>query len=91
MASFSTNPYNNFQAANSKEYISFNKGAKQDFCPETRYDIIPGNSDVFVAEIQKYAAQFGYGSLLNVPSDRNVDASDANTITYKNHVHMIKT
>ncbi len=25
------NPYNNFQAANSKEYISLDKGAKQDF------------------------------------------------------------
>jgi hypothetical protein len=91
MASFSMNPYNNFQAANSKEYISLNKGAKQDFCPETCYNIIPGNSDIFSAEIQKYAAQFGYGSLLNAPSDRNVDASDANTITYKNHIHMIKT
>ncbi len=51
------NPYNNFQAANSKEYISLNKGAKQDFHPETCYDIIPGNSDVFSAEIKKYDAQ----------------------------------
>jgi hypothetical protein len=91
MASFSTNPYSNFQAANSKEYISLNKAAKQDFRPETSYDIIPGNSDVFSAKIQKYAAQFGYGSLLNIPSDHNVNASDANTITYKNHVHMIRT
>jgi hypothetical protein len=28
IASFSTNPYNNFQAANSKEYISLDKAAK---------------------------------------------------------------
>jgi hypothetical protein len=40
MAFFSTNSYNNFQAANSKEYISLDKGAKQDFCPETCYNII---------------------------------------------------
>ena len=80
------NPYNNFQAAN-----SLYKGAKHDFCPETCYNIIPGNSDVFSAEIKNYAAQFGYGSLLNVLSDRDVDASDANTIIYKNHVHLIKT
>jgi hypothetical protein len=91
MASFSTNPYNNFQAANSKEYISLDKGAKQNFFLETCYNIIPGNSVVFSAEIKKYAAQFGYGSLLNVPSDCDVDASNANNITYKNHVHMIKT
>jgi hypothetical protein len=47
MALFSTNPYNNFQAANSKEYISLDKGAKQDFCPETCFDLIPGNNDAF--------------------------------------------
>jgi hypothetical protein len=61
MASYSTNPYNNFQAANSKEYISLDKGAKQDFRPETRFDILPGNSDLFCAEIEKCATQFGYG------------------------------
>jgi hypothetical protein len=71
MASYSTNPYNNFQAANSKEYISLDKGAKQDFRPETRFDIIPGNSDLFSAEIKKCATQFGYGALLNVTTDHN--------------------
>jgi hypothetical protein len=39
MASFSTNPYNNFQAANSKEYISLDKAAKLDFKPDTRFDL----------------------------------------------------
>jgi hypothetical protein len=63
MASYSTNPYNNYQAANSKEYISLDKGAKQDFRPETRFDIIPGNSDLFSAEIEKCSTQFGYGAL----------------------------
>ena len=91
MASYSTNPYNNYQAANSKEYISLDKGAKQDFRPETRFDIIPGNSDLFSAEIEKYSTQFGYGALLNVPSECNVDATDPNIITYRNHVNMIKT
>jgi hypothetical protein len=52
MALFWTNPYNNFQSANSKEYIALDKEAKQDFCPETRFDIIPGNSDIFSAEIK---------------------------------------
>ena len=85
------NPFNNFHAANLKEYISLDKWAKQGVRPETCYNFIPGNSDIFSAEIKKYAAQFRYGSLLNVPSDRNVDALDANTITYKNHIHMIKT
>ena len=81
MALYSTNPFNNFHAANSKEYISLDKGAKQDFFPETWCDIIPENSDIFSAEIQKYAAQFGYGSLLNVLPDREIDTSNANTIT----------
>jgi len=91
MASYSTNPYNNFHAANSKEYISLDKVAKQDFRPETRFDIIPGNSDLFCADVGKCAAQFGYGALLNVPTGRDVDATDPNTITYKDHVNMIMT
>ena len=91
MASYSTNLYNNYQAANLKEYISLDKGAKQDACPETRFDIIPGNSDLFSAEIEKCSAQFGYGALLNVPSEHNVDATDPNIITYRNHINMIKT
>jgi hypothetical protein len=53
MASFSINLYNNFQSVNSKEHIALDKGAKQDFCPKTHLDIIPGNSDAFSAEIKK--------------------------------------
>ena len=91
MASYSTNLFNNFQATNSKEYISLDKGAKQDFCPETCFDIISGNSYILSAEIKKCVTQFGYGALLNVPSEHDVDATDPNTITYKNHINMIKT
>jgi hypothetical protein len=53
MALFSMNPYKNFQAANSKVYISLGKGPKQDFHPETCFDLVPGNSDAFSAEIKK--------------------------------------
>jgi hypothetical protein len=53
MASFSMNPYNNFQAANSKENNSLDKGAKQNFYPEICFDMIHGNSDAFSAEIKK--------------------------------------
>ena len=90
MALFLTNPYNNFQATNSKEYISLNKRAKQDFRPETRFDINPGNSDLFSAEIKKCVALFGYGALLNVPSNCTVDNSNSNIITYSNHINIIK-
>ncbi len=91
MASFSTNPYNNFQAFNSKEYISLDKAAKQNFKPETRFDLIPGNSDSFLVEIEKYSMKFGYGALLNVPTACNVDSTDANAITYKDMVNMTET
>ncbi len=86
-----TNPCNNFQAANSKEYISLDKGAKQDFRPETCFDIVPGNSDLFSAEIKKCAALFGCGVLLNAPFDCTVDTTNSKTTTYNNHIHMIKT
>ncbi len=85
---FSTNPYNNFQATNSKEYIALDKAAKQDFKPETCFDLIPGNSDSFSAEIEKYSTQFGYGALLNVPTTCDVDSTDANAITYNDPVNM---
>jgi hypothetical protein len=42
---FSMNPFNNYYAANSKEFISLDKAAKQDFRPETRYDLLRGNAE----------------------------------------------
>jgi hypothetical protein len=91
MSLYSTNPYNNFQAANSKEYISLDKGAKQDFHPKTHFNLIPGNSDHFSNEVEKCSKQFGYGSLLNVPTNCDVDATDANSLTYKDPINIIDT
>ncbi len=53
--------------------------------------LIPGNSDAISTEIKKYSTQFRYRSLLNAPSDRDVDAADANVITYKQPINMIKS
>ena len=53
--SFSTNPYNNYYAANSKEFISLDKAAKQDIRPETCYDLLTGNADSFAANLEKYS------------------------------------
>jgi hypothetical protein len=64
MTLFLTNPYSNLRAAYSKEYIALNKVAKLDFHPKTHFDSIPGHSNSFSAEIEKYATQHGYGSLL---------------------------
>jgi hypothetical protein len=91
MALFSRNPYNNFQAANSNEYISLDKGANQDFHPETCFDLIPGNSDAFYPKIKKDSKQFGYGSLFHIPTNQNVDTSDENKITYSGHVNIINS
>ncbi len=85
------NPFNNFHAANLKEYISLDKWAKQDFRPKIRFDLIPGNSYAFSAEIKKCSRQFGYGSLLNVTTRHDVDATNPNVIIYKDHVNMINT
>ncbi len=59
LLSFLTNPYNNYYAANAKEFISLDKAAKQDFKPETRYDLLPGNADSFAANLKKYAKHYG--------------------------------
>ena len=64
---FLTNPYNNFYAADSKEFISLDKSAKQDFHLDTRFDLGPENLDAFAVAAEKYAKQFGYSFLLNEP------------------------
>ena len=89
--SFLTNPFNNYYAANSKEFISLDKAAKQDFKPENRNDLLPGNADSLAANLEKYAKHYGYGFLLNVHSTRIPDAIAANTFTYSNPIHMLKT
>jgi hypothetical protein len=89
--SFLTNPYNNYHAANLKEFISLNKAAKHDFQLETCYDLLPGNADSFVADLEKYTKQFGYGFLLNVPSTRTIDATNANAFVYLDQVCMLET
>jgi hypothetical protein len=89
--SFLTNPYNNYYAAYSKDFIAHDKLAKQDFCPDTHFDLFPGNADAFAAEIKKYAKQFGYSSLLNVPTTRQVNATNANLFAYSNSNHMLET
>jgi hypothetical protein len=49
--SFLTNPYDNYYAADLKEFIAFFKLAKQDFRPDTHFDLFLGNADAFAAEI----------------------------------------
>jgi hypothetical protein len=89
--SFSTNPYNNYYTADLKELIALDKSSKQDFHPDTHFDLIPGNADAFAAEIEKYAKQFGYSFLLNVPTARQVDTNNANLFAYSNLNHMLET
>jgi hypothetical protein len=89
--SFSTNPFNNYYAANLKEFISLDKAAKQDFKSKNRYDLLPRNADSFAADLEKYAKHFGYGFLLNVPSTRTDDPDAANTFIYSNAEHMLET
>jgi hypothetical protein len=85
------NPFNNYYTANSKEFISLDKAAKQDFKPETRYDLLPGNADSFAVNLKKYAKHFGYGFLLNVLLMRVVGPTNANAFVYSNQAHILET
>ena len=87
--SFLTNPYNNYYAVISKEFISLDNVAKQDFQPETQYNLLPGNADSFAADLEKFSKQFGYGFLLSIPTTRQVDATDANSFTYLNQIRIL--
>jgi hypothetical protein len=89
--SFLINPYNNYYAANLKEFISLEQAAKQDFHLETHYDLLPGIADSFAANLKKFLKQFGYGFLLNITTTRQTDTTDANTFVYSNQIHMLKT
>ena len=77
---FSTNPYNNYFASDSKEFIALDKSAKQDFNPDKRFDLLPENADAFAAEVEKYAKQYGYSFLLGniTMQDTNKKYSNAN-------------
>jgi hypothetical protein len=85
------NKYNNYYAADLKEFIAPDKSAKQDFRLDTHFDLLPGNADAFAAEIEKYVKQFGYSFLLNVPTTCQVDATNANLFAYSNSNHMLET
>jgi hypothetical protein len=89
--SFPTNPYNNYYAANLKEFISLEKVAKQDFHPETHYDSLPGNANSFAVILKKFSKQFGYGFLLDIPTTCQIDATDVNTCVYSNQIHVLET
>jgi hypothetical protein len=65
--------------------------AKQDFRPDTHFKLLPGNADAFAAEIEKYAKQFDYSYLLNVPTTRQVNATNANLFAYSNSNHKVET
>jgi hypothetical protein len=89
--SFLTNPYNNYYAANLKEFISLDKAAKQDFHPEICYDLLPSNVNSCAANLKKFSKQFGYRFLLNIATTCQTDASNSNTFVYSNQIHMLKT
>ncbi len=55
--SFSTNPYNNYFASDSKEFIALDKSAKQDFNPDKCFDLLPEYADAFAVEVEKYAKE----------------------------------
>jgi hypothetical protein len=89
--SFLTNPYNKYYAADLKEFIALDKLAKEDFRPDTHFDLLPRNVDACAVEIEKYAKQFGYSFLLNVPTTRQVDTTNANLFAYSNSNLMLET
>ncbi len=74
-----------------KKFIALDKSAKRDFCPDTHFDLLPENVDAFAAEIEKCAKQIGYSFLLNVPTTRQVEATNANLFAYSNPNHMLDT
>ncbi len=43
--------YNNYYSATFREYIALDKAAKQDFRPETCFDLLPGNANSFATEL----------------------------------------
>ncbi len=57
--SFLTNPYTNYYLATSKEYITLDKTAKQEFWMEIWFNLLPGNANSFASELDKYSKQHG--------------------------------
>jgi hypothetical protein len=49
------------------------------------------NAYAFAAEVEKYAKQYGNSFLLDVPTVRDVNATNANLFTYSASNHMLET
>ena len=79
--SFPTNPYINYYAANSKEFIALGKSAKQDFKPGKCFNLLPESVDAFAVKVEKYAKNIGFDFLLNMQ----------NLFTHLDSNHMLET
>jgi hypothetical protein len=60
--SFLTSPYNNYYAANSEEFISLDKAAKQDFHLESCYNLLLGNANSFADNLKTFQSNLAMDS-----------------------------
>ena len=87
-----TQPYGQYHASNSKEYMSLRNAAINNFTPEQTFQLDPSNANDYLAQIAELGQNYCYlGMTSRVATECDIDATDPNTVTYREKKDIINT
>ena len=87
-----TQPYGQYHASNSKEHMSLRNSAITNFKPSESFALNPKNATDYLNALKDCGKQYCYlGMISRVPTDCDIDAGDANNITFRNRKDLINT
>ena len=89
---YSTNPYRRYVEPSSREFITLSNNAITNFKSEKVFALDLESSEAFTEHMVSLSKKFGYHGLINrVPTDCDIDGTNANLITYRDHKNFIDT
>ena len=87
-----TQPYGQYHASNSKEYMSLRNAAITNFKPDQTFELETKNANDYLSQISENGQSFCFlGLISRVPTECDIDAADANQITYREKRDIINT
>ena len=87
-----TQPYGQYQASNSKEHMSLRNAAINNFTPDQTFKLESKNATDYLNQISDLGQKFCYlGMTSRVPTECDIDAADANVITFREKKDIINT
>ena len=87
-----TQPYGQYHASNSKEHMSLRNAAINNFTPDRTFQLDQKNANDYLSQISDLGQNFCYlGMTSRVPTECDIDAADANVITFREKKDIINT